>query len=129
MKLKVNYLRKINACNPAIEYYARKYGEKSVDVWNEYCKACADWQVWFLGNAELKVVKHLIDNGADVNAVDNEGWTALTYASGNGHTALVRMLLDSGAVNAVDIDGWTALTYASLYGHTAIVKLLKEKEK
>ena len=45
----------------------------------------------------------LIQNGADVNAVDKDKWTALHYAAQNGHVDVVKVLLQNGAnVNAVD---------------------------
>ena len=42
-----------------------------------------------------------MDAGADVNAQDNSGWTALTHAAWGGNTEIVRTLMDVGAdVNA-----------------------------
>ena len=41
----------------------------------------------------------LIENGADVNAVDNEQHSALYYASEAGLTEIVEQLLMAGAEN------------------------------
>ena len=54
-------------------------------------------------NGHDKVAKMLLDAGANVNAVINNGNTPLHYASRNGHDKVAKMLLDAGAnVNAVD---------------------------
>jgi len=52
--------------------------------------------------------------GADVKALDKDGWTALILASMNNHEAVVRLLIDKGAdvgadVKAEDKDGSMAL--------------------
>ena len=45
----------------------------------------------------MDVAKLLIENGADVNAKDNDGVTALMQASENGHTEIVSLLKSAGA--------------------------------
>ena len=47
------------------------------------------------GNFEI--TKTLIDNGANVNIIDNEGWTPLMRASLNGNAEIVEILLKNGA--------------------------------
>ena len=43
----------------------------------------------------------------------------------NGHTEVVKLLLEKGAqVDIQDSSGWTALMDAGLKGHTEVVKLL-----
>ena len=72
-------------------------------------------------------VTMLLEKGADVNAEDDYGITALMCASENGHTEIVSMLLEKGAdVNAECDEGRTALMWASVYGHTEIVSMLLE---
>ena len=74
-----------------------------------------------------KVIRTLLDNGADVNALTTYGETALMLAAMRGHTETARVLLINGAdVNARDEKGRTALMYAEHLGHTDIVKLLKQ---
>ena len=55
-------------------------------------------------NGHVDVVKVLIQNGADVNAVDKDKWTALAQRMQEaGHVDVVKVLIQNGAdVNAVD---------------------------
>jgi hypothetical protein len=66
---------------------------------------------------------------ADINAEDNDGATALTYAARDGRADIGRILLNSGAtVDAADSHRWTASTDAAVNGHADFAKLLLEKE-
>lgn len=72
------------------------------------------------GQEEL-VVK-LIQRGGDINKT---GWTPLHYAATNGHTAIVRQLLENFAyIDAESPNGSTPLMMAARYGSTESVKLL-----
>lgn len=77
---------------------------------------------------DAAVVKVLLAKGADVNAKDDGGRTALMTASDNGHLDVVKALLAKGAdVNATASNGWTALMAASYNGHVDVVKTLLAK--
>jgi ankyrin repeat protein len=52
---------------------------------------------WLIYRYRKKIVKILIEAGADVNAKDNEGRTALKRAANTGRTDLVQLLKDAGA--------------------------------
>jgi len=68
--------------------------------------------------------------GADVNAQNEDGDTALMFAAGNGHIEIVQELLAKGAdVNAKDRYGKTALMWADqvFQGNENIVQLLLAK--
>ena len=71
------------------------------------------------------VVLLLFAHGADVNASDVNGETALMWAAAHDHAAVVEELLAHGAaVNATDHFGQTALILASAGGNTPIVRTL-----
>jgi ankyrin repeat protein len=76
---------------------------------------------------EAETVRVLLSGGADVNAKNDSGGTALMLASYTGEAETVRALLSGGAdVNARDDDGVTALKLAKLKNHNEIVQILKQ---
>lgn len=101
---------------------------------------------------EIAIVRHLLERGADPNASDKTGSTALIeiakydyrqlygpegYSSGEGRKAflawrqklaveIARLLLLHGAqANARTTSGNTALKWAAMYGNTTLIQLLK----
>ena len=78
----------------------------------------------------IEVVKILIENGADINAKDNGGTTALMNASTEDdyiNYEICKLLIENGAnVNDKDLQGANALIYASTFGNYETVKLLIE---
>jgi hypothetical protein len=81
---------------------------------------------WALKNGQVYASKLLIDNGADVNAKNNDGHTPLHYACVFGHVDAAKLLIHNEAnVNAKsNNDGGTPLHYASAEGHVDAAKLL-----
>jgi ankyrin repeat protein len=80
----------------------------------------------------LEIAAKLIEAGADVNAIQAEGFTPLMGAAQNGNLQMVQLLLDHGAdVNArtdkksPQFPDMTALSFADQSNAPAIVSLLQ----
>ena len=76
-------------------------------------------------NGDTDTLKQLLAQGADVNAKNQEGKTALMGAAKKGQSEVVKILLDAKAdINAQDASGKTALIYAAKNSSLEVVKLL-----
>ncbi|OVA17069.1 Ankyrin repeat [Macleaya cordata] len=70
-------------------------------------------------------VKSLIDSGGDVSYFDGEGLTPLMHAAKNGHTEIVKILLEAGAPwNALSPSNISAGDFAMDSGHQEAFDLL-----
>ncbi|MBR4984716.1 MAG: ankyrin repeat domain-containing protein [Proteobacteria bacterium] len=70
-------------------------------------------------------IKALLQAGAEVNAKDKNGKTALMYAADSGNDETIKALLQAGAeVNAKDKNGKTALMYAASTGNEDAIEAL-----
>ena len=110
-----------------------------IDVIKRWIDSGAEWPDLFSGDApprptpplmravlagDLPAVRQLLDEGADPNAANDAGATALMWAVDD--VAQTRLLIDHGAnVNARSDDGRTPLIIAAgLHGAGDVVKLL-----
>ena len=63
---------------------------------------------------DTTLFKCLLQSGANVNAIDSKGNSALTYAAGIGNFEIIKYLIENGAnVNASSPDGKTILIFAA----------------
>jgi ankyrin repeat protein len=89
------------------------------------------FQIWPMTFAalgdEAGLVDFLIGKGANVNEVDDDGLSALAWATLTNHVQTIQVLLARGAkVDQVDKFGMTPLLYAAsvYYGDTAVLEKL-----
>lgn len=77
---------------------------------------------------QTHVVEWLLHAGANVNARDRDGWTALLCAAMKGHTDCVRVLLGAGADASITTK-WrdSALHYSARRGHTELLRFAGER--
>jgi ankyrin repeat protein len=76
----------------------------------------------------MDMIRFLVTKGADVNAKDKNGQTALINVVYKGHNDAVKMLLDAGAIfDAQDLEGRTALHFAALNGEKAIMRTIADR--
>jgi ankyrin repeat protein len=75
---------------------------------------------------DTEAVKEFLAAGVDVNAKDNEGYTALHLAAGKrGSLEVVKLLITEGVnVNVKNNGGATPLHFAAFYGQEGVTNLL-----
>ena len=78
-------------------------------------------------SGSIEECRRLINNGADVNATDDTGQTALMVAAMSNRVSIARLLIDNRAdINMSSISGLTALHFAALENHLNFTKFLLE---
>ncbi len=83
--------------------------------------------LYTVGSEDARAVEALLDAGAKLEQVDDDGITPLGWAAIGGRLEVTRALIARGAnLNHVDKKGYTPLLYAASidYGDAAIVELL-----
>ncbi|HOP30239.1 MAG TPA: ankyrin repeat domain-containing protein [Spirochaetota bacterium] len=95
-----------------------------INSWNAYGETALLLLIKFHGT--IDTIKYIIENGSDINHQDNNGYSALHYATFPGDMEKVSLLISKGAyVNAADKHGNTPLHYAAKSGRgLKIIKLL-----
>ncbi len=84
--------------------------------------------LWLAAKAgDESLLKRLVGEGADLNALDEKGISALSWAAMADQAEAVRWLLEKGAkVNQANRDGATPLHGAAFLGREGVTKVLLE---
>jgi ankyrin repeat protein len=81
-----------------------------------------------LAGGHRTATRRLVEQQADVNAVEVGGFTPLHQAADLGDTDMVRLLLERGAhIHARTDAGDTPLDLARAKGHAAVAELLEQQ--
>ncbi len=76
----------------------------------------------------IKILKLLMEHGADVDQADCHGVTALAAAAQNGYSRIVEYLVDNGAnVNHIIWQDITPICLAAFCGNSDVVELLLQR--
>jgi ankyrin repeat protein len=77
-------------------------------------------------NGQIDTVKVLLDKGANINVVDNNGLTLLMYAAKSGSADMAKLLLSRGAKINVKckMKGYSAIMFATMFGTGETVQVL-----
>jgi len=117
----VNILKKLLETNENIDIDMKDFlsdGEKD-------CTALH----WAAQEGNIPIARVLFEKGADINAKNASGQTALIISAAEGNKDFVKFLLDLGAdINIKDNDKNKAKDFALIYGYLEVALLL-EKQK
>ena len=79
---------------------------------------------------DIKIVKFLVEEGVDIEAKDNRGYTPLHFASYHGCTEIIKFLVEEGAdIEAKNNNGKTFYFYLSKENKKEIDFFLKDIEE
>ena len=112
---------------PGVEFESKEAVKVSCDAFKYINKNFLDKKEEF---NVVNIAPYFSGNVSDINKKDKNGNTMLIWASRNGYTEIVKLLLSHEKID-VNIQGeynYTALTIASWEGYTEIVKLLLKNE-
>ncbi len=80
---------------------------------------------WAVLKNRLALVILLVENGADVNALDTEGYSSLTTAVQFNLVPIAHYLVTKGArLDTIDNEGHTLMHWGAYFGHERIVDYL-----
>ncbi|KAH8889895.1 hypothetical protein GQ53DRAFT_651324, partial [Thozetella sp. PMI_491] len=107
-------------------------GNKRADIWRNFEFSPQRSLLSYLAERGDEIILAFVlasdKYNADIEAADKrDGRTPLLLAAENGHEAVVRLLLDSGASIEVKDNGRTPLLLAAKNGREAVVRLLLDR--
>ncbi|XP_047100896.1 60 kDa lysophospholipase-like [Schistocerca piceifrons] len=104
---------------------SRLLGEPSAEYRRLPGKECGRRLIEASKEGVVEELRALLAAGANVEARDEDMWTALHWAAVRGHEDVVRCLVEGGAdVETRDSRGNTPMHWAAYRGHAAVVRLL-----
>lgn len=78
---------------------------------------------------DLQAAEHEVNAGADVNAVDDNGWTPLYSSVSEGHKDMSVFLIKHGArIDVTDKSGWSIIDEGKFKGQQELVDILLEEQ-
>ncbi len=81
-------------------------------------------------SGDSKVVKYLVERGANIDARDDQNWTPLHWAIREGNFDVCKYLIKSGAnTNVRTHSGWTFRHLATVYERTDILQYLPDTDE
>eukprot|EP01006_Ploeotia_vitrea_P017373 TRINITY_DN48489_c0_g2_i1.p1 TRINITY_DN48489_c0_g2~~TRINITY_DN48489_c0_g2_i1.p1 ORF type:complete len:910 (+),score=59.93 TRINITY_DN48489_c0_g2_i1:27-2732(+) len=102
-----------------------EHPKTNVDAPDKKGQTALHWAASLGGN--LKTVEMLIDAGGDVNAVSENGMSAILYSASFGHADILRLLVSKGGdINLSESDKDLALHLACQKGHLDAVRAIVE---
>lgn len=104
----------IETCRHLID--KAELNSKNNDGWTPFHVAS------YLGH--VAIVELLIEKGANIEILNNDGGNALLIAAAHGKTEVAMLLSSRMDLNFQNEKGWTPINAASMYGHVDIVRLL-----
>ncbi|XP_035650962.1 histone-lysine N-methyltransferase EHMT2-like isoform X5 [Oncorhynchus keta] len=77
-------------------------------------------------NNHVEVTRYLVQSGACVYHIEEDGYTGLHHAAKLGSLDIVTLLLETGQVdiNAQDSGGWTPIIWAAEHKHIKVIRAL-----
>jgi hypothetical protein len=97
MKLTLKYLKKIYACEKAMDWFEENYGDET-EITPEFVEHAENtdggWIPWLMVFSLLDMVKTFIENGADIHAHDD---LTLLRSVEDEHLDMVKFLIKNGA--------------------------------
>ncbi|PQE30996.1 sex-determining fem-1 protein [Rutstroemia sp. NJR-2017a WRK4] len=111
-----------------LEQYSARFGFQ-IDLETRDEKYGSTPLLWAAGQGHNIVVKQLLERGANLETIGEDGQTPLSSAAKKGHNSIVEQLLEKGAnIEAIDEFGQTPLLWAVRKGYNIVVKQLLEKD-
>eukprot|EP00049_Salpingoeca_infusionum_P015690 m.307121 g.307121 ORF g.307121 m.307121 type:complete len:2248 (-) comp15932_c0_seq1:1557-8300(-) len=105
----------------------RMGAEGCFDLQPEFCKGAAvDGDLHKAAKEEdMRELKRLLEQGADINAQDDRTWSPIHYCALKGRVAAARELISRGCdVNVAKHDGWRPVHLAAYNDHLDVLKEL-----